>query len=167
MSRLRRYYSKGNIYFITAVTHQRQNLLIKYVGRFKDSMNKYRDELGVAYIAHVIMPDHIHMIIDPKNNDLSHVLNKIKLSFSKKVRHLFGWTGGHIWQSRFWDHMIRDQNDLNKHIDYIHYNPVKHGFAGSPFNWMESSIHDYYREGYYSRDWGSSATVILDGDYGE
>ncbi len=74
---------------------------------------------------------------------------------------------GKIWQRRFWDHVIRDQNDLNKHIDYIHYNPVKHGLIKSPFEWEYSSIHNFCAEGYYSLDWGVKDKPDMDGEYGE
>jgi putative transposase len=72
-----------------------------------------------------------------------------------------------VWQSRFWDHIIRDQKDWNNHVDYIHYNPVKHGQVKSPLAWKNSSIHQYYERGYYSQDWGTVEKLQFDGDYGE
>ncbi len=65
------------------------------------------------------------------------------MSFSKSYRNLLKCNSGHIWQHRYYDHIIRDQNDLNRHIDYIHYNPVKHGYVKSPFDLKFSSIHKY------------------------
>jgi putative transposase len=59
-----------------------------------------------------------------------------------------------IWQRRFWEHTIRDDLDLERHIEYIHYNPVKHGLARSVRDWPWSSFHRYVRMGYYSVDWG-------------
>jgi len=56
---------------------------------------------------------------------------------------------------------------MNRHIDYIHYNPVKHGLAKSPFDWRESSIHQYLEEGYYTRDWGINEGFEMQGEYGE
>jgi putative transposase len=75
--------------------------------------------------------------------------------------------GGRIWQRRFWDHIIRNEADLNRYIDYIHYNPVKHGFAQSPFSYLHTSIHEYQKEGYYQADWGAKETPGFKGDYGE
>jgi putative transposase len=61
-----------------------------------------------------------------------------------------------IWQRRFWEHMIREETDLNRHRDYIHYNPVKHGLAASPQEWPYSSFKRFVRQGLYPSDWGQS-----------
>jgi len=74
---------------------------------------------------------------------------------------------GRVWQNRFWDHIIRNQEDLNRHIDYIHFNPVKHGFVKSPFDWSHSSIHKYHAEGFYTRGWGLIDTLKFKGEFGE
>ena len=59
-----------------------------------------------------------------------------------------------VWQRRFWEHTIRDQEDMNRHLDYIHYNPVKHGLVKSAAEWPWSSFHRYVRMGYYEEAWG-------------
>jgi putative transposase len=61
-----------------------------------------------------------------------------------------------IWQRRFWEHWIRDENDLNHHIDYVHYNPVKHGLVSRAQDWKNSSFHEFVEMGYYDRDWGEN-----------
>ncbi|HSF80851.1 MAG TPA: hypothetical protein VLA49_06435, partial [Anaerolineales bacterium] len=61
-----------------------------------------------------------------------------------------------IWQRRFWEHIIRDEADLNRHRDYLHYNPVKHGLVSSVSAWPWSSFHRYVRQGYYERYWGEA-----------
>ncbi len=167
MSKLLRYYDDGNTYFITAVTNNRKKILIEHHDLFVDSLIKYKEKLRFSLIAWVVLPDHFHMIIDPGENDLSLVMQKLKLSFSKKFRYISNETKGHIWQSRFWDHIIRNQSDMNNHIDYIHYNPVKHGYVKNPFHWNPSSIHEYFRDGYYSGDWGCSEDLKFTGEYGE
>lgn len=68
-----------------------------------------------------------------------------------------------LWQDRYWDHIIRDQEDLNKHIDYIHYNPVKHGYSNSPFDWDLSSIKEFD----YQEDWGVNKDIYFEEDFGE
>ncbi len=78
-----------------------------------------------------------------------------------------GRTDGRVWQHRFWDHIIRDDDDLNNHTDYIHYNPVKHGFVTSPFDWPHSSIHRFLEMGNYTLDWGRREDVLFVGDFGE
>ena len=167
MSRLKRYYHHGNLYFIIAVTHKRQKILVHHKELLWDSLIKFRNEANFIIIAYVILSDHFHIIIEIHELDLSAVMQKIKLSFSKKLRTKVGRMDGIIWQRRFWDHVIRDQKDLNTHFDYIHYNPVKHGLTGNPFEWEHSSIHDFHAEGYYPVDWGVIDKPKMDGDYGE
>ncbi len=82
-----------------------------------------------------------------------------------KLRKRLQQRAGRIWQYRYWDHVIRDQKDLNTHIDYIHYNPVKHALARNPFNWKYSSIAEY--KDVYSNDWGVKEVVIDRGNFGE
>ena len=91
----------------------------------------------------------------------------IKLKYSylyKKKYKLYEKT---IWQKRFWDHIIRDEADLNNQMDNIHYNPVKHGYVKRPFEWEYSSIHDYKENGFYQRDWGEKEDLNIDGEFGE
>ena len=66
-----------------------------------------------------------------------------------------------VWQRRYWEHIIRDETDFAKHFDYIHFNPVKHGFVDSPQEWKWSSFHRYLRLGYYPDDWGSEQAFIF------
>ena len=72
-----------------------------------------------------------------------------------------------IWQRRFWEHMIRDQDDLRRHMDYIHYNPVKHGLVKCVKDWPYSTFHRYVANGTYPRDWGGDGKDSLDDDFGE
>ena len=115
----------------------------------------------------VVLPDHFHMIVDPKDNDLSGIVRRLKLSFANLYHIQQGMKRGTIWQPRFWDHIIRDRVDMNRHIDYIHYNPVKHGFVSDPFKWRYSSLDRYHKNGYYARDWGVNEQLWTDGEFGE
>jgi len=67
-----------------------------------------------------------------------------------------------VWQRRFWEHQIRDQEDFNAHVEYIHYNPVKHGLAKTPIEWAYSSFGRYVRDGIYDRDWGAGGDMTFD-----
>jgi putative transposase len=67
-----------------------------------------------------------------------------------------------IWQRRFWEHLIRNQQDLNRHIEYIHYNPVKHGLVKTPVDWEYSSFHRYVEIGIYDNKWGAGNKVEFD-----
>jgi len=72
-----------------------------------------------------------------------------------------------VWQRRFWEHLIRDEADFQNHIEYIHYNPVKHGLVIAPSEWKNSSFHQYVEERIYPLDWGSSYNEPQMGDLGE
>jgi putative transposase len=67
-----------------------------------------------------------------------------------------------VWQRRFWEHLIRDDNDYEKHVEYIHYNPVKHGHVKSPKDWVYSSFHKYVRQGKYDFNWGAGEPLKFD-----
>jgi putative transposase len=67
-----------------------------------------------------------------------------------------------VWQRRFWEHLIRDQNDFRRHVEYIHYNPVKHGLTKAPIDWMHSSFHRYVSKGIYEIKWGAGAEMTFD-----
>ena len=68
-----------------------------------------------------------------------------------------------VWQPRFWEHHIRGEEDLGRHLDYIHYNPVKHGYAASPAGWPYSSFARFVRAGVYSEGWGLVPPASLAG----
>jgi putative transposase len=154
MSNLRRYHQDGNIYFITCVTFRRKPLLIENSDLLLRTIRTIRERTPFDLTAWVVMPDHFHSIIYPTDTDISAVLQRIKMSFGVLYRRRHGLYSGRVWQNRFWDHIIRDQEDMNRHIDYIHYNPVKHSVAADPYDWADSSIHEFAREGTYQPDWG-------------
>jgi len=132
-----------------------------------ESINSYQEKDGFDLISWVILPDHMHLLVNPKKNNLSLLMRRIKLSFSTRYRRVCQIKSGRVWQYRFWDHIIRDQNDMNHHFDYIHYNPVKHGYVKSPFDWVYSSIHEYKEKGIYQDDWGVKNEIIFNGRFGE
>ncbi|MFQ5452576.1 MAG: transposase [Candidatus Zixiibacteriota bacterium] len=166
MSKLKRYNNNGNIYFVTNVTNNRNTILIDNSTLLYDTLNDIESRYNVILIAWVLLPDHFHLLIDTKDYNLSDLMQKIKLSFSKKYRFQLN-VGGQIWQKRFWDHIIRNQLDMNAHIDYIHYNPVKHGYVKKPIDWKHSSFHKYLEEGFYNDDWGVKDQIEIDGNFGE
>jgi putative transposase len=65
-----------------------------------------------------------------------------------------------IWQRRYWEHAIRDDLDLQRHIDYIHHNPVKHGWVGRAVDWPHSSFRQYVLRGIYSEEWANGQSPI-------
>ena len=74
---------------------------------------------------------------------------------------------GHtVWQRRLWEHTIRDASDFSRHVDYVHYNPVKHGYVAAPVDWPYSSFHRFVRQGILLPDWGEACGGTI-ADFGE
>ncbi|MEW5924910.1 MAG: transposase [Candidatus Zixiibacteriota bacterium] len=167
MSNIRRYHSEGNIYFITNVTHQRLPILVKHFDLLWKSIENTGRNIEFNMIAWIILPDHFHFVVDPCGHDISNIMQRMKMSFSSYYRSRCKMNFGRIWQNRFWDHIIRDDVDLNRHIDYVHINPVKHGYVQNPVDWQYSSFKDYVESGYYPEDWGHGKMVFKVGAFGE
>ena len=167
MSNLRRYYTNGQTYFVTIVTHKRVPYLNGHYDLFLSVLEQTVDEHGANLSAWAILPDHCHLILIPINNDLSNIIHKTKIKFAARLRSQSGKRDGHIWQNRFWDHIIRNQDDMNKHIDYIHFNPVKHGIVCDPFKYRYSSASMFLDKGCYESDWGVKDKPKFEGEFGE
>ena len=116
-------------------------------------------------LAWVILPEHFHLLVECGEQTISDIMHIFKITYSRHFRNNFG--PGRIWQNRFWDHCIRDADDFDNHLHYIHYNPVKHGFVKDPFLYEHSSLPLYFEKGIYDRNWGISEEVKIDGDFGE
>ncbi len=159
MKTLRRFNLKHHYYFITIVTFNRRNILLHDSELFKIAWKEQKLK------AWVIMPNHTHFIINVGDESISDIIHRFKITYSRLYRNKYG--SGKVWQNRFWDHVIRNQIDMNNHIDYIHYNPVRHRFVDSPDKWEFSSFIKYKQDGYYSDDWGVNKKVIIKGEFGE
>jgi putative transposase len=97
------------------------------------------------------------------DTDFSKRWGLIKVKFSKELGH----PATPVWQNRFWEHLIRDDRDLQTHLDYIHYNPVKHGLVPSPGDWPSSTFHRYVQEGLYPENWGEGVSFQSTDKFGE
>jgi len=114
----------------------------------------------------VILPDHIHCIwtLPEGDDDFSTRWKLLKGYFSKGMNTPLKHEGTKaVWQPRFWEHLIRDETDMNRHLDYIHYNPVKHGYAQSPGDYGFSSFARHVRCGRYHQDWGKTVPESVEG----
>jgi putative transposase len=167
MSKLRRYFSGNPVSFLTNVTLDRRPLLVEHFDLFRQATEAARERGAFDLIAWVVLPDHFHCVIESTTSNPSEIMRRLKLSFSQRFRNRMNVRYGRVWQYRFWDHVIRNQDDLNRHIDYIHYNPVKHGLVESPIRWPHSSFEEYVRQGFYRDDWGAKEHTGIDGDFGE
>ena len=157
--RYRRMYVSGGSYFFTVVTQGRRPVFSSpdVVALLRETMRLVRQEHPFTVDAMVVLPDHLHCIwtLPPHDMDYSLRWRLLKSSFSRQFGKRYGAAQAKIWQQRYWEHLIRDALDLSRHIDYIHYNPVKHGYVSTPVEWPYSSLHKYIHEGIFSSDWGA------------
>jgi putative transposase len=169
MPEYHRYYRIGGTYFFTVVTYRRYPVFREesVVDLLRDCFSLVKNIYPFSIDAIVILPDHLHTIwtLPEKDSDFSTRWKLIKSTFSKQINKsydirlresLFRKGESGIWQRRFWEHLIRGQEDFNSHCDYIHYNPVKHGLVKSPSEWKYSSFNKYVERGLYEPDWGIS-----------
>jgi putative transposase len=180
MSEYRRTYIPGGSYFFTLKTLNRRPILIQepYRTALRQAIIDARSKWPFESIAWVLLPDHLHTIWKLPQTDANFSLRwalikqhvtrycadstrMLPLTESRRRRR-----EGTIWQRRFWEHVIRDDADFRNHIDYIHYNPVKHGYVKRPVDWTYSTFHQYVRDGVYPRDWASADEVAMS-NYGE
>ncbi len=164
MVKYRRYLSDNydDIYFITIVVKDRQKIFQEnedyesILRCLNNTMNKENGNIE----AFVLMPDHIHLLIKQGNIQFSKRVHSFKL----KSNHAIHGKQKSVWQLRYWEHRIRDDEDYRNHVDYIHYNPVKHGYVDSPYKWEYSSFNQFVQEGLYEKDWSSSNVILVGGD---
>ncbi len=176
--RYRRSIAKGSTYFFTLVTFERKKILSTddNVAIIREAFAHVAKRRPFATEAAIIMPDHIHCIwtMPEGDADFSTRWRLIKSRFTRG----FGRYGEYnnpsrvkkgeraVWQRRFWEHMIQNEKDFQNHVDYIHYNPVKHGLAKSPKDWPYSSFHRYVKDGIYPLDWGGKGDIELPPEIG-
>ncbi len=151
-----RHYIPNSIVFITIVTYQRKQILIENINNLRLAFKTCPYSFDI--LAACILPDHLHFMIKPDDiNQLSKIISSIKYSFSKSIttKSTLGNSKREkgIWQRRFYDHIIRSEEDFNRHLDYIHYNPVKHGLVKASKNWKYSSFNKYVKNGQYEENW--------------
>ncbi len=157
MSEYRRLYVPGGTYFFTVVTANRQPLLADphNVQLLRQAFGYVRERRPFETLAAVILPDHLHCLwrLPEGDADYSTRWQMIKTAFSRKMPA----SGGEktIWQPRFWEHLIRDEEDLRRHLDYIHFNPVKHGLVSDPNAWRPSSFRRFVEKSWYPPGWGT------------
>ena len=164
----RRWFHAGGTYFFTVVTFNRQKIFRDARARtsLRQAMLQVQALRPFETLGIVLLPDHCHCIwkMTPDDDDFSVRWRMIKRRFTRLWLAGGGLDGSvsgsrmkrgerGVWQRRFWEHLIRDQQDFAKHMDYIHYNPVKHGHVRCPHQWKHSSFDRWVKEGVYMRDW--------------
>ena len=177
--RYRRAKTKGGTYFFTVVTHNRSPILSipANISLLKNAFRCVMTRHPFAIDAIVVLPDHLHCIwtLPPGDEAFSTRWHLIKSDFSRQCDSSCNAPVSasrrsnkerSVWQRRFWEHQIRDEDDFKRHVEYIHHNPVKHGLVGSPKEWAYSSFHRYVRSGLYDKEWGAARDVTFDPSVG-
>ncbi len=160
----------GGTYFLTITLRDRSSdLLARYIDCLRDAYATAQRRRPFETVAVCILPDHFHAVwtLPEGDADYSSRASHLKGRFVRLIeargfivtRNAAGDEVTNVWQSRFWEHTIRDERDLQNHVDYAHFNPVKHGLAVRASDWPHSSIHRYIERGELSVDWASDVEV--------
>ena len=157
-ARIRRLYVPNALYFIVAVTRGRHPVFAddSTVDLLRQTMRRVKDIYPFAMQAYAFLPEHLHLLIQVTGSaTISSILHSIQRNFALNYKRAHGIRRKtSLWQHGFWDHVIRDDRDLANHFDYIHYNPVKHGYVSRPEDYVHSSFHEYVKRGWYEIGWG-------------
>lgn len=168
MSEYRRAHVPGGQFFFTLVAERRATLFADAanVDRLRHAVDIVMRKRPFQMIGAVVLPDHLHWLIElpSDDRDFSTRVGMIKVAFTKQLAledmpraprsaSRVAKREAGVWQRRFWEHTIRDQRDFDAHMNYIHYNPVKHGYADCPHGWPHSSFGHWVRRGVCRTDW--------------
>jgi putative transposase len=168
MPNYRRAICPGGSFFFTIVTHQRSRFLCDEIARksLRQAIEQCQQAHPFELEAIVLLPDHFHpmLTLPTEDSNFSTRLASIKANFSRlwtqsggeeSPQSLSREKHGHrgVWQKRFWEHLMTDQDDWNEHLNYIHFNPVKHGLVTCPHLWPYSTFHKWVTRGVYEPDW--------------
>ncbi|OSI15911.1 hypothetical protein BWD09_07915 [Neisseria dentiae] len=156
----------GGCFFLTLVLEDRSShLLVKHINAFRQAYRDARMRYRFETHAVAVLPDHVHMLITlPENqSDCAPIVANLKAGFSRRLPNdefvsnsrLAKRERG-IWQRRYWEHTIRNQQDFANHMDYIHYNPVKHGCVDAVKDWPYSTFQRCIQQRVYPQDWGGN-----------
>ena len=174
MTTYRRDRIQGGCYFFTVnLLDRRSDLLTRHIDELRSAYRQMAKKHLVQLDAMVIMPDHLHAIWTLPEGDDNYSIRwqLFKALFSKTIpkdlqpersesrinkRELA------VWQRRFWEHRIRDELDYQRHMDYIHYNPVKHGYVSRVQDWQYSTFQRCVQAGIYPLAWGGDGVVDMD-----
>ncbi len=178
MPNYRRAWQPGGTFFLTLATHRRMRWFADAVARrcLHDAIARVRRDFPFSLVAAALLPDHLHLIMELPADDtnFSIRISAIKGHFTRRwfdaggscaqqsaSRQRQGYAG--IWQKRFWEHAVRDSDDLNRCLDYIHYNPVKHALATCPHTWRWTTFARFVLEGKYADNWQCACSGAMTG----
>lgn len=167
--RYRRLLLPGATYFFTLVTYERRKLFnhSDRVALWNQAVSKVQRKRPFEIVAEIILPDHLHTMWSLPEGDADYAtrIRLVKTALTKSVTTGAPEDGGSesrmrkgerlVWQRRYWEHAIRNEADLQAHLDYIHYNAVKHGFVCRARDWPYSTFETWVERGVYDPNWGS------------
>jgi len=167
VARFKRYYVENALVFITSVTRDRFPIFAEQesANLLLATMREVQQIHPFNLMAYVVLPDHLHLLMRTgQATSFSQVMRSIKWNFTRNYKDVKSIKQPvSLWQDRFWDHVIRDEIDLNNHMDYIHYNPVKHGCVDAPEKWQLSTFAFWAECGYYPMGWGRTEPSEITG----
>jgi putative transposase len=173
MVQYRRNIVEGATYFFTLTLRDRtRTTLTDHADALRAIVQEVRKQIPFTIDAMVILPEHLHAVWTLPEGDSNYV-RRLRLMKARFTSHLLrdgemiakDARGEYaVWQKRYWEHTIRDETDFEMHINYVHFNPVKHGYVKRASDWPHSSIHRYIRSGLVSADW---ACDVSEGEFGE
>ena len=162
--RYRRANTVNASYFFTVnLAERKQRLLTDNIGILRNAIRMVKQNHPFTIETMVVLPEHLHAIFTLPEGDAAFAMRwaLIKAAFSRNMPKTERISASRIakrergiWQRRYWEHQIKDELDMQQHIDYIHYNPVKHGYVTQASDWPYSSIHQYIKAGILPKDWG-------------
>ena len=158
--RYRRAFVPGATYFFTVVAAHRRPVFREAVARdlLRQAFRYVAQKHPFTVNAMVVLPDHLHCLwtLPPEDADYPLRWRLIKTWVTQQYGAAARPIKRSVWQGRYWEHLIRDDQDYRQHVEYIHYNPVKHGYVRKPVAWPYSSFRRYVEEGLYTKEWGST-----------
>jgi putative transposase len=172
MTAYRRHPVPGGTYFFTVnLLNRKDDTLTRRIGALRDAMREARIRLPFHIDACVVLPEHLHCVwtLPEGDADYSQRWHAIKAGFSQRLppgearsasRAAKGERG--IWQRRFWEHTIRDDRDYAVHVDYVHFNPVRHRLVSQVADWPYSTFHQMVARGFYPADWNTEPATMAD-----
>ena len=171
MPNYRRSAVPGGTYFFTVNLHDRNHsLLTTHIQTLKSAIRHAHQQQPFQIDAWAVLPDHMQCVWTLPEHDTDYATRwrRIKSLFSRRLKSEGLLPGEQkVWQRRYWEHTIRDDNDLNAHVDYVHINPVKHGWVRRVVDWPYSTFHKHVKSGIYQPDWAGGEESRIGTPVGE